>query len=258
MKFAQGKRYLEISVKTVFAYIAQLNHWKDSEKAAEEFINSLGTLSAYSTMKSFRKSTRNLSRKVITKPKSGPKSMTKSIPKRKSSTKRNSASSLRRRYVGGALPLMKYVNWIIGAAVGTFDTPCNIIISQIAIATYCVMAYTFIVSMQRHDNNIAEAVNDDIYKHSMASPVQYIIYNKFPQVYEVQESIFSSVQRHIKDNVLSKINVESLRSVDGASIVQTMRSFFYEPNLYKIFVVKAVSCVLAPLITSCAEHCPGL
>jgi hypothetical protein len=146
--------------------------------------------------------------------------------------------------------LTKYLQWMhhglgwgVELMVGTFDTPCNTIISLIAIGTWCVVIY-----------NMVNNVSPNEARHSLAQPVQYVIYNKAPELYTIEENITQHMINYLDNNVSSRY--QALNSVvDSTTIVNTVRTIFWESNLYKLFIVKPLSCLLMPFITSCSKIC---
>jgi hypothetical protein len=146
--------------------------------------------------------------------------------------------------------LIKYVHWMrrglgwgVELMVGTFDTPCNTIISLIAIGTWCVVVY-----------NMVNQVSPDEARHSLAQPVQYVIYNKLPELYTIEENVTEHMIDYVENNVSSRFQM--LYSVaDSTTIVNTIRTLFWESNLYNLFIVKPISCLLIPFIPSCNVNC---
>ena len=150
---------------------------------------------------------------------------------------------------GGAHPMLDtFINWMragasfgIHNAIGTFDTPCNIIISFISIGTWCVVVYNTI-------NNISP----EEAKHSLAQPVQYVLFNKLPDAYYMEEKITNIMIDYVETKVGPQI---PLLDVNVSTIVELLRTLFWESTLYNIFIVKQVSCLLAPFIESCNIIC---
>ncbi len=146
--------------------------------------------------------------------------------------------------------LTKYLQWMhhglgwgVELMVGTFDTPCNTIISLIAIGTWCVVIY-----------NMVNNVSPNEARHSLAQPVQYVIYNKAPELYTIEENITQHMINYLENNVSSRY--QALNSVvDSTTIIHTIRTIFWESNLYKLFIVKPLSCLLMPFIKSCSKIC---
>jgi len=146
--------------------------------------------------------------------------------------------------------LIRYLHWMRGGLgrgvelmVGTFDTPCNIIISLIAIGTWCVVVY-----------NMVNNISPDEARRSLAQPVQYVIYNKLPELYTIEENVTEHMIDYVENNVSSRFQI--LHNItDSTTIVNTVRTFFWESNLYNLFIVKPVSCLLMPFIPSCNKNC---
>jgi len=150
---------------------------------------------------------------------------------------------------GGAHPMLDtFINWMragvsfgLHNAIGTFDTPCNIIISFISIGTWCVVVYNTI-------NNISP----EEAKHSLAQPVQYVLFNKLPDAYYMEEKITNIMIDYVETKVGPQI---PLLDVNVSTIIELLRTLFWESTLYNIFIVKQVSCLLAPFIVSCNIIC---
>lgn len=147
--------------------------------------------------------------------------------------------------------LNKFLQWMrggihmgIGAMVGTFDTPCNVIISLIAIGTWCVVVYNTI-------NNISP----DEARRSLAQPVQYVIYNKAPELYEMEEDVTKYMVDYVNNNISLRIKDILYQFTDSTTIINTVRTVFWESNLYTLFIVKPISCLLSPIIPSCMVNC---
>jgi hypothetical protein len=147
--------------------------------------------------------------------------------------------------------LNKFLQWMrggihmgIGAMVGTFDTPCNVIISLIAIGTWCVVVYNTI-------NNISP----DEARRSLAQPVQYVIYNKAPELYEMEENVTKYMVDYVDKNISLRIKDILYQVTDSTTIINTVRTVFWESNLYTLFIVKPISCLLSPIIPSCKVNC---
>ena len=151
---------------------------------------------------------------------------------------------------GGAPPMLSsFVSWIrtgitfgIHSAIGTFDTPCNIIISFIAVGTWCVVVYNTI-------NNISP----EEARHSLAQPVQYVIYNNMPDAYYIEEKITNVMIDYVETNVKPQI---PLLSGNVSTIIDLLRTLFWESTLYNIFIIKQISCLLLPIVSSCDKNCP--
>lgn len=160
--------------------------------------------------------------------------------------------------IGGGFPFKKYANWIMHKAVGNFDNPCNAIISSIALSTYAIMVYTFVQSMQKHNYDVASATADETYVYSLATPIKYALYHYFPSVHEFQEQIFLIFEEYLRQIFQSfsekfSITLESQNST--GTIINLLRSLFYDSRLYNEFIVKPVSCVLRYKIKSCTRFC---
>jgi len=146
--------------------------------------------------------------------------------------------------------LIRYLHWMrrglgwgVELMVGTFDTPCNTIISLIAIGTWCVVVY-----------NMVNQVSPDEARHSLAQPVQYVIYNKLPELYTIEENVTEHMIDYVENNVSSRF--QTLHNLaDSTTIVNTIRTLFWESNLYNLFIVKPISCLLMPFIPSCNVNC---
>jgi hypothetical protein len=146
--------------------------------------------------------------------------------------------------------LMKYVEWMrrglgwgVSVMVGTFDTTCNTIISLIAIGTWCVVIY-----------NMVNNVSPDEARRSLAQPVQYVIYNKAPELYTMEEDITQHMIDYVETNVYSHYQ-ELHNVIEHKTIINAIRTFFWESKLYNLFIVKPIACLLIPIIPSCSKTC---
>jgi len=146
--------------------------------------------------------------------------------------------------------LMKYVEWMrrglgwgVSMMVGTFDTTCNTIISLIAIGTWCVVIY-----------NMVNNVSPDEARRSLAQPVQYVIYNKAPELYTMEEDITQHMIDYVETNVYSHYQ-ELHKVIEHKTIINAIRTLFWESKLYNLFIVKPIACLLIPIIPSCSKTC---
>lgn len=163
------------------------------------------------------------------------------------------------RFVGGAGPssfakLYQFTHWIytrlpnpIECAIGTFDTPCNIILSLIAIGTWSVCVY-----------NMYYEVPTETAHHSLAMPVQYILYNAFPPLYNGEEFVYQNsvnITNVVVDYVLQNVaNNEPIRSSLSHILVGTS-GWFYNSVLYQKLFQDKIVCLLALFIDSCYKRC---
>ena len=155
-------------------------------------------------------------------------------------------------------PFKKYATWLMHAAVGKFDSPCNIIISSIALSTYAIMVYAFMQSMQKHNFDVAAATTDESYIYSLATPVKYALYHYFPSVHEFQEQIFVIFDEYIRQvfhSFSEQFSISLVSQNPTRMIINLLRSLYYDGNLYNLFVVKPVSCILQYKIESCKRLC---
>ena len=146
--------------------------------------------------------------------------------------------------------LMKYVEWMrrglgwgVSVMVGTFDTTCNTIISLIAIGTWCVVIYNMVIN-----------VSPDEARRSLAQPVQYVIYNKAPELYTMEEDITQHMIDYVETNVYSHYQ-ELHNVIEHKTIINAIRTLFWESKLYNLFIVKPIACLLIPIIPSCSKTC---
>ena len=205
------------AVKHIFIIIAEINKWtkKDALLAVDDYFN-----------------------------------LVQKIHKKKGTN--SSANSVTK---GGANNLGRFMRWMcagtahsvrrgIHLAVGTFDTPCNILLSLIAIGTWSVFAYNYL-------NN----VSDEEARHSMAQPVQYIIYNQYPGLYNLEESI-NNILIEYTENISQRIPIRDIPYVDSAKVINSLRTFFWEGALYRNALAIPIACLLVPFIESCRQNCP--
>jgi hypothetical protein len=155
-------------------------------------------------------------------------------------------------------PFKKYATWLMHTAVGKFDSPCNILISSIALSTYAIMAYAFMQSMQKHNFDVAAATSDEIYVYSLATPVKYALYHYFPSVHEFQEQIFvifDDYVRQVFQSFSERFSLTLASENPTKAVINLLRSIYYDGNLYNLLIVKPVSCILQYKIKSCKRLC---
>jgi hypothetical protein len=155
-------------------------------------------------------------------------------------------------------PFKKYATWLMHTAVGKFDSPCNTLISSIALSTYAIMVYAFMQSMQKHNYDVAAATSDESYIYSLATPVKYALYHYFPSVHEFQEQIFVIFDEYIRQvfhSFSEQFSISLVSQNPTRMIINLLRSLYYDGNLYNLFVVKPVSCILQYKIKSCKRLC---
>ena len=155
-------------------------------------------------------------------------------------------------------PFKKYATWLMHTAVGKFDSPCNILISSISLSTYAIMVYAFMQSMQKHNFDVAAATTDESYIYSLATPVKYALYHYFPSVHEFQEEIFVIFDEYIRQvfhSFSEQFSISLVSQNPTRMIINLLRSLYYDGNLYNLFVVKPVSCILQYKIESCKRLC---
>ena len=158
---------------------------------------------------------------------------------------------------GGANKLGSFMRWMLDGtahnvrrgihmAVGTFDTPCNILLSLIAIGTWSVFAYNYLNNVPAEDA-----------RHSLAQPVQYIIYQQYPDAYILEESI-NDILIAYTANISQRIPIRDIPYVNATRVINSLRTFFWEGALYRTLLVTPISCLLVPVIESCRQNCPLL
>ena len=155
-------------------------------------------------------------------------------------------------------PFKKYATWLMHTAVGKFDSPCNILISSIALSTYAIMAYAFVQSMQKHNFDVAAATSDETYVYSLATPVKYALYHYFPSVHEFQEQlfvIFDDYVRQVFQSFSERFSLTLASENPTKAVINLLRSIYYDGNLYNLLIVKPVSCILQYKIKSCKKLC---
>ena len=155
-------------------------------------------------------------------------------------------------------PFKKYATWLMHTAVGKFDSPCNILISSIALSTYAIMAYAFVQSMQKHNFDVAAATSDETYVYSLATPVKYALYHYFPSVHEFQEQIFVIFDDYVREVFQSfseRFSLTLASENPTKAVMNLLRSIYYDGNLYNLLIVKPVSCILQYKIKSCKRLC---
>ena len=219
---------LKMSLHFLFTYIAEIHKWDD---------NIDDVVDAYITM--FKRS---------------------NVFKTGSSPSPSSLSPSSPSQFGGKFdfPFKKYASWLMHTAVGKFDSPCNILISSIALSTYAIMVYAFVQSMQKHNFDVAAATSDESYIYSLATPVKYALYHYFPSVHEFQEQIFVIFDEYIRQvfhSFSEQFSISLVSQNPTKMIINLLRSLYYDGNLYNLFVVKPISCILQYKIKSCKRLC---
>ena len=217
---------LKTSLHFLFTYIAEIHKWDD---------NIDDVVDAYITM--FKKSN-------VFKTGSSPSPSPSPSPSQS----------------GGKFdfPFKKYATWLMHTAVGKFDSPCNILISSIALSTYAIMVYAFVQSMQKHNFDVAAATSDESYIYSLATPVKYALYHYFPSVHEFQEQIFVIFDEYIRQvfhSFSEQFSISVVSQNPTKMIINLLRGIYYDGNLYNLFVVKPISCILQYKIKSCKRLC---
>jgi len=225
-KRATTPNVLKTSLHFLFTYIAEIHKWDD---------NIDDVVDAYITM--FKRSN---TFKTGSSPSPSPQSPSSQF--------------------GGKFdfPFKKYASWLMHTTVGKFDSPCNILISSIALSTYAIMVYAFMQSMQKHNFDVAAATSDESYIYSLATPVKYALYHYFPSVHEFQEQIFVIFDEYIRQvfhSFSEQFSISLVSQNPTRMIINLLRSLYYDGNLYNLFVVKPISCILQYKIKSCKRLC---
>ena len=229
---------LKTSLHFLFTYIAEIHKWDD---------NIGDVVDAYITM--FKRS--NVF-KTGSSPSPSPQSQSPQSPSPQSPS---SPSQFGGKF---DFPFKKYASWLMHTTVGKFDSPCNILISSIALSTYAIMVYAFVQSMQKHNFDVAAATSDESYIYSLATPVKYALYHYFPSVHEFQEQIFVIFDEYIRQvfhSFSEQFSISLVSQNPTKMIINLLRSLYYDGNLYNLFVVKPVSCILQYKIESCKRLC---
>ena len=159
---------------------------------------------------------------------------------------------------GFNFPFKKYATWLMHTTVGKFDSPCNILISSIALSTYAIMAYAFMQSMQKHNFDVAAATLDETYVYSLATPVKHALYHYFPSVHEFQEQIFvifDDYVRQVFQSFSERFSLTLASENPTKAVINLLRSIYYDGNLYNLLIVKPISCILRYKIKSCNRLC---
>ena len=140
----------------------------------------------------------------------------------------------------------KFANWIytgssvaVGLVIGKFDTPCDTMLSVLAIGVWSVVIY----------NKLNQVLPEEA-KRSLAQPAQYIIYSISPDLYDLEESINNYIIHYVSNNITLPQN-----SIDASQIINYARTLFYEPILYKKVFEMPIICLLKEWIVSCKDKC---
>ena len=60
---------------------------------------------------------------------------------------------------------------------------------------------------------------------------------------------------YVDKNTSVKIKEILYQFTDSITIVNIVRTIFWESKLYTLFIVKPISCLLSPIIPSCMVNC---
>jgi len=229
---------LRTSLHFIFTHVSDINKWHDNiDDVVDAYIAMFKKANAFKSMSP------------------SPSSPSPSSPSPSSPSPRSSSM----QFGGGFnFPFKKYATWLMHTAVGKFDNPCNILISSIALSTYAIMAYAFMQSMQKHNFDVAAATSDETYVYSLATPVKYALYHYFPSVHEFQEQVFVIFDDYIRQvfQLFSERFSLALASQNPSkTVVNLLRSIYYDGNLYNLLIVKPISCILRYKIKSCNRLC---
>ncbi len=189
----------------------------------------------------------------------------------KSSKKRSWASRSKR---GGASQtnLDALLQYILGAAVGRFDTPCNRVMSYISIALYAVMLYSLSeASMEIHVLKpqasclevITEAMGPPTYTEAIHTPTRWFLRHYFPAIESGTNALISNLQNQF--DVLANQNNGVLRSMNicrpsqiGGITYMGLQSLFTSLT-YRAMIINPVACLLYRAgMTSCRDLCDVL
>lgn len=218
------KNSLYKSVTFAFNLIADINKWEQKEalQAADEYFRLIHMMKVGKHSGGTRKAGTS---------KAGP---------RKAGPRTSKAGG------AGTNVFYKFASWLytgsaaaVDLLIGKFDTPCNIILSLLAVGVWSVVVY----------NAINNVLPEDA-KRSLAQPAQYIIYNVNPDFYHLEEEINTHVVNYVERNVSIPLSI-----IGPKEIVGYARTFFYEPILYKNIFELPITCVLQYKIESCNERC---
>ena len=234
---------LRTSLHFIFTCVSDINKWHDNiDDVVDAYIAMFKKANAFKSMSPSSPS---------------PSSPSPSSPSPSSPSPSPRSPSMQ---LGGGFnfPFKKYATWLMHTAVGKFDNPCNILISSIALSTYAIMAYAFMQSMQKHNFDVAAATSDETYVYSLATPVKYALYHYFPSVHEFQEQVFVIFDDYIRQvfQLFSERFSLALASQNPSkTVINLLRSIYYDGNLYNLLIVKPISCILRYKIKSCNRLC---
>ena len=233
---------LRKSLHFIFTYISDINKWHDNiDDVVDAYIAMFEKANTFKTSSP------------------SPRSPSPRSPSPRSPSPRSPSSSPSMQFGGGFnFPFKKYATWLMHTTVGKFDSPCNILISSIALSTYAIMAYAFMQSMRKHNFDMAAATLDETYVYSLATPVKYALYHYFPSVHEFQEQIFVIFDDYIRQVFQSfseRFSLTLASENPTKAIINLLRSIYYDGNLYNLLIVKPISCILRYKIKSCNRLC---
>lgn len=249
-KIQSPRQSLIDSLQFTFNQIAFTKGWSDSKDAVKHFMQAFDDLS-----KTIGSSKSNKTRsKSRSKSRSTSRSKSRSASKSKTQRKSGLKGGL------GSVDYQKYMRAIGGLVIGTFDSPCNKVMSFISVGLYSVMVFQFVKAW--YDNNdFWTAAADPRLSDSISDPVQYIIRHADPRLHSYQQQFFEQFksyvttclqevqqQLHIQDNI-------GIAEYGATAVVLALRKAFYDSTLYYRMITQPIACVLSPFMSSCDKLC---
>jgi hypothetical protein len=139
-----------------------------------------------------------------------------------------------------------FLQRILGAAVGTFDTPCNRVMSYISIALYAVMFHSFAEAAQEVSmlspqlsctEVLGEALAHPTYTQAIHTPTRWFFRRYFPALESNTNAFITNIQRQF-DQMANK-NTEVLNAY-GMCRPSMVGSLAYS-GLQAVFLTRSLS-----------------
>jgi hypothetical protein len=149
-----------------------------------------------------------------------------------------------RQSAGGSNKVRVFAQKLVGATVGTFDTPCATLLSYFAIVVWAAFFYTLAVSFfQLPSSQLADAFANPVF--AMLELLQGRIGSGMAPLRQLKDTI-----RVFVDSTLPNVN-----HMAGSGIQQAIL-FLFNSEAYKRLVESSLACLLLRLgIGSCREKC---
>lgn len=185
---------------------------------------------------------------------------------RKTKTK-TSKSKSKSKTSGGASArhsrMDAFLQGILGTAVGTFDTPCNRVMSYISIALYAVMFYSLAEAAQEVSmlspqlgcmEVLSRAQAHPTYTQAIHTPTRWFFRRYLPALESKINTSIADIQHLLSERVTAYGNV-----CDASILVSLTYSglqAFFTSVSYMILITQPIACLLYRAgMVSCRELC---